>query len=118
MHFAISATWGPKDAERASLPFNFAASALEAGDTVMIMLFNDAVRIAIEGTYEKMVPVIGPPPRFAEVFAHPKAEVIVFEPCAEYRGITRDMLVRNCRFGNMNDFEAHAFLPDCKAVSF
>ena len=36
MHYAISATWGPTDTTRASLPFIFAASALQAGDTVMM----------------------------------------------------------------------------------
>ncbi len=35
MHYAISTTWGPTDVTRAALPFVFAASALQAGDTVM-----------------------------------------------------------------------------------
>ena len=39
MHFVISATIGPTDPTRAELPFIFAASALQAGDKVMIMLF-------------------------------------------------------------------------------
>ena len=36
MHFAISATWGPTDPTRSALPFIFAASALQAGDTVNV----------------------------------------------------------------------------------
>jgi tRNA 2-thiouridine synthesizing protein D len=43
MHYTLSTTWGPTDTTRASLPFIFAASALEAGDTVMIMLFHGSV---------------------------------------------------------------------------
>jgi len=41
MHYAISTTWGATDTTRASLPFIFAESALQAGDTVVI-IFNDA----------------------------------------------------------------------------
>lgn len=117
MHYAISTTWGPTDTTRASLPFIFAASALQAGDSVMIMLFHDAVTIAVQGAHEKMIP-FGPPPRFAEVFAHPRAEVLVCKPCAEARGITAGMLVENCKLGGMNDFHAHVSRPDARAVTF
>ena len=117
MHYAISTTWGPTDTTRASLPFIFAASALQAGDTAMIMLFHDAVMVAVDGAHEKMMPV-GPPARFAEVFASPKAEVVVCKPCADARGITEDTLVANCQFGGMNDFHAHVSLDNCKAVTF
>jgi tRNA 2-thiouridine synthesizing protein D len=117
MHYAISTTWGPTDSTRASLPFIFAASALQAGDTVMIMLFHDAVTIAVEGAHEKIVPV-GPPPRFEEVFSHAGAEVIVCKPCAEARGIGEGSLVANSRFGGMNDYHAHVKREDGKAVCF
>lgn len=117
MHFAISTTWGPTDTTRASLPFIFSASALQDDDTVMIMLFHDAVTIAVEGAYQKMVP-FGPPQRFEEVFSNPNAEIIVCKPCAEVRGITEMMLVSNCKMGSMNDFHAHVSRTDCKVVSF
>lgn len=117
MHFAISATWGPTDPTRASLPFIFAASALQAGDSVMIMLFHDAVTIALKGAHEKMLPV-GPPPRFAEVFAHAAAEVVVCKPCAEVRGIAEGDLIANARLGGMNEFHAHASRADSRVVSF
>jgi len=117
MHYAIATTWGPTDTTRASLPFIFAASALQAGDTVMIMLFHDAVSIAVQGVYQKMVP-FGPPPRFDEVFSHPQAEILVCKPCAEARAITADRLVTKCRFGGMNDFYAHVSRPDTRPVTF
>lgn len=117
MHFAIPTTWGPTDPTRASLPFIFAASALQAGDSVMIMLFHDAVTVAVKGAHEGMQPV-GPPPRFAEVFAHADAEVIVCKPCAEVRGISEDALVGNARMGGMNDFHAHASREDSRVVCF
>lgn len=117
MHYALSTTWGPTDTTRASLPFIFAATALEAGDTVTIMLFHDAVFAAVEGSHEKMVPC-GPPPKFAEVFANANAEIIVCEPCAGARGVTKDMLVENCRMGGMGDYHKQLARDDCKAVTF
>lgn len=117
MHYAISATWGPTDTTRASLPFIFAESALQAGDTVMIMLFHDSVTIAVKGSHEKMVPV-GPPLKFAHVLAHPNARVLVCKPCAEARGITPEMLAENCTLGGMNDYHAEVSKDDCKAVTF
>lgn len=117
MHFAISSTWGPTDTTRASLPFLFAASALQAGDSIMLMLFHDAVTIAVQGAYEKMIP-FGPPSRFVEVFSHPNAKVVVCKPCAEVRGIPENMLVANCTVGGMNDFHQHASRPDAKVVTF
>jgi hypothetical protein len=49
MHFVISGTWGPTHPTRAMLPFIFAASAVQDGDTVTLMLFHDAVLMAVDG---------------------------------------------------------------------
>src|SRR3974377_961381 len=49
MHFVISGTWGPTDPTRAMLPFIFAASAIQDNDTVTLMLFHDAVLMAVAG---------------------------------------------------------------------
>ncbi len=117
MHYAISTTWGPTAVTRAAIPFIFAASALQAGDTVMIMLFHDAVNVALDGAYEKMVP-FGPPARFAEVFSHPNATIFVCKPCAEVRGISADRLAKPAVFGGMNDLHAHASRPDANLVNF
>ena len=117
MHFAIASTWGATDTTRASLPFLLAASALHAGDSAMIMLFHDAVTIAVKGAYEKLVP-FGPPPRFTEVFSHPNAIIFVCKPCAEVRGIVADMLIAKCSMGGMNDFHQHASRADAKVVTF
>jgi tRNA 2-thiouridine synthesizing protein D len=75
MHFVISGTWGPTDPTRAMLPFIFAASAVQAGDTVTMMLFHDAVLLAVEGAGPKLVPV-GPPNRYEEVAAHPNVTLL------------------------------------------
>lgn len=117
MHYVISATWGPTDTTRAALPFIFAESALQAGDTVMIMLFHDSVTIAVDGSHQKMIPV-GPPPKFAEVLSNPNARILVCKPCAEARGITEGMLVADCKLGGMNDFHKEVSRADSKAVTF
>ncbi|WP_341939601.1 DsrE family protein [Marinimicrobium sp. C2-29] len=117
MHYAISTTWGPTDTTRASLPFIFAATALEAGDTVTIMLFHDAVTVAVKGAHEQMVPC-GPGPKFAEVFAHKNAEIIVCKPCAQVRGLDESSLIDNCRMGGMGDFYKQVARDDCKPVTF
>jgi predicted peroxiredoxin len=117
MHYAISTTWGPTDTTRASLPFIFAATALEAGDTVSIMLFHDAITVAVKGSYEKMIPC-GPPPKFDEVFSSAHAEVIVCKPCAEARGIDEAQLIENCRMGGMGYFYKQAAREDAKIITF
>lgn len=117
MHYVISATWGPTDVTRAALPFIFAASALQAGDTVMLMLFHDAVTIAVDGTHQKMIP-FGPPAKFTEVFSSPNAKVLVCKPCAEVRSINEAMLVKNAAFGGMNDLHQDVSRADAKFISF
>lgn len=117
MHYVISTTWGPTDPTRAAIPFVFAATALQAGDTVMLMLFHDAVGVALAGAHPRLVP-FGPPARFAEVFAHAAAEVRVCQPCAEVRGISEGMLVAGARFGGMADLHAHAARADARLVNF
>jgi tRNA 2-thiouridine synthesizing protein D len=74
MHFVISGTWGPTDPTRAMLPFIFAASAVQDGDSVTLMLFHDAVLMAVDGAGAKLVPV-GPPNRYEEVASHPNVIV-------------------------------------------
>ncbi len=117
MHYVISTTWGPTDVTRAALPFVFADSALQAGDTVIIMLFHDAVTIALNGAHQKMIP-FGPPAKFADIFSNAKAEVLVCKPCAEIRSIKEDMLVNNASFGGMNDLHQHTSRSDAKFIAF
>jgi len=117
MHYAISTTWGPSDTTRAGIPFIFASTALNAGDTVTLILFHDAVTIAQAGAHEYIVPC-GPPAKFAQVFAHENADVIVCRPCAQVRGITEDQLVANSRMGGMDDFYQAVAREDCKPITF
>ena len=117
MYFAISATTGPTDPTRAELPFIFAASALQAGDKVMIMLFHDAVHMATKDTSNKIIP-FGPPKRFDEVLNHTDSEILVCGPCVDVRHIPSVSLDPRIKIGGMNDFHTAATRDNARVVSF
>ncbi|WFU44804.1 DsrE family protein [Bradyrhizobium sp. CB82] len=117
MHFAISATYGPTDPTRAMLPFLFAASAVQNGDSVTLMLFADAVFVAVEGAGAKLVPV-GPPNRYEEITAHPNVMLMACKPCVEARGLAASALDKRVKLAGMNEFHAAAKQPDARVVNF
>jgi tRNA 2-thiouridine synthesizing protein D len=117
MHFVISATYGPTDPTRAMLPFIFAATALQDGDKVTLMLFADSVFTAVDGAASKLVPV-GPPNKYEDVVAHANATVFVCKPCLEARGISGTSLDRRVRLGGMNDFHAASKEAEAKIINF
>jgi sulfur relay (sulfurtransferase) complex TusBCD TusD component (DsrE family) len=75
------------------LPFIFAASALQEGDSVTLMLFHDAVLLAVDGVGARLVPV-GPPNRYEETAAHPKATLWACRPCVDARRLSSSSLDR------------------------
>ena len=113
MHFVISGTWGPTDPTRAMLPFIFAASAVQGGDTVTLMLFHDAVLMAVDGAGAKLVPV-GPPNRYEEVVSHPNMILWACRPCVDARGLALPSLDQRVKLGGMNEFHAAAKQPELK----
>ena len=117
MHWVISGTWGPTDPTRAMLPFLFAASAVQAGDSVTLMLFHDAVFMAVDGAGKTLVPV-GPPNRYEEIASHAKVTLWACKPCVEARGLAASSLDPRIKLGGMNDFHAAAKAADTKVVSF
>jgi predicted peroxiredoxin len=117
MHFVISGTSGPTDPTRAMLPFIFAASALQAGDRVTLMLFHDAVLMAVDGAGAKLVPV-GPPNRYEEVTGHANAAIWACKPCVDARGLAPATLDKRVKLGGMNEFHAAAKDPDARVVGF
>jgi sulfur relay (sulfurtransferase) complex TusBCD TusD component (DsrE family) len=117
MHFALSDTWGPTDPTRAMLPFIFAASAVQEGDTVTMMLFHDAVFMAVEGAGAKLVPV-GPPNRYEEVAAHPNVALWACRPCVDARGLSHSSLDKRIKLGGMNEFHAATKRADTRVISF
>ena len=117
MDWVISGSFGPTDPTRAMLPFLFAASALQAGDTVSLMLFHDAVLMAVDGIGRTLVP-FGPPNRYEEIASHPEVTLWACRPCVESRGLPASSLDRRVKLGGMNDFHAAAKGPNAKVVSF
>ena len=117
MHFAISATYGPTDPTRAMLPFIFAASAVQAGDQVTLMLFADSVLMAVEGAGAKLVPV-GPPNRYEEIAEHPNVTLMACKPCVDARGLGASALDKRVKLGGMNEFHVAAKQADARVVNF
>lgn len=116
MHFVISATYGPTDPTRAMLPFVFAASALQAGDGVTLMLFHDAVLLAVEGAGARLVPV-GPPNRYEEIAGNAKATLYACRPCVDARGLPTGSLDRRVKLAGMNEFHAAAREANTQVLS-
>ena len=116
MHFVISTSWGPTDPTRAMLPFLFAASAVQDGDLVTLMLFHDSVHMAVKGAGAKLVPV-GPPNRYEEVASHPNVTLWACRPCVEARGLPAEALDPRVKLGGMNEFHAAAKQPDARIIS-
>jgi predicted peroxiredoxin len=116
-HFVISATYGPTDPTRAMLPFIFAASAVQSGDHVTLMLFADSVLVAVEGAGAKLVPV-GPPNRYEEVASHPNVTLMACKPCVDARGLSASVLDKRVKLAGMNEFHAAAKQPDARVVNF
>ena len=85
------------------LPFLFAASAVQAGDSVTWMLFHDAVLMAVDGVGKTLVA------RQVTLWACP--------PASEALGLAAGSLDRRVKPGGMNDFQAAAKGPEAKVVS-
>ena len=117
MRFFISATYGPTDPTRGMLPFIFAASAVQSGDQVTLMLFADSVLMAVEGSAAKLVSV-GPPNRCEEVASHPNVTLMVCKPCVDARGLNTATLDKRIKLAGMNEFHAAATQPDARIVNF
>ena len=117
MNWVISGSSGPTDPTRAMLPFLFAASALQSGDSVTLMLFHDAVLMAVQDVGKTLVPV-GPPNRYEEIASNPKVTLWACRPCVEARGLVASSLDHRVKLGGMNDFYAAAKTPDTKVASF
>jgi predicted peroxiredoxin len=117
MNWAISGSWGPTDPTRAMLPFLFAASALQSGDNVTLMLFHDAVLIAFQGVGKTLIP-IGPPNRYEEIASNAKVTLWACRPCVEARGLVASSLDQRVKLGGMSDFYAASKTPDTKVANF
>jgi sulfur relay (sulfurtransferase) complex TusBCD TusD component (DsrE family) len=99
------------------LPFIFAATALQDGGKVTLMLFADSVFAGVEGSAAKLVPV-GPPNKYEDVVSNPNGTVLVCKPCLEARGLDAASLDKRVRLGGMNDFHAATKSADARVINF
>lgn len=99
------------------MPFVFAASAVQDGDRVTLMLFADAVFAAVEGAGAKLVPV-GPPNRYEEIASHPNVTLMACKPCVDARGLGASALDKRVKLAGMNEFHAAAKQPDARVLNF
>ena len=99
------------------LPFIFAASAVQSGDHVTLMLFADSVFMAVEGAGAKLVPV-GPPNRYEEIAGHPNVTLLACKPCVDACGLTAEVLDKRIKLARMNELHAAAKQPDTRVVNF
>jgi sulfur relay (sulfurtransferase) complex TusBCD TusD component (DsrE family) len=82
-----------------------------------MMLFADAVLMAVEGTGARLTPV-GPPNRYEEIAGQPSVTLIACEPCFEARGLNASVLDKRVTLAGMNEFHAAAKEPDARVVNF
>lgn len=99
------------------LPFIFAATALQDGDKVTLMLFADSVFTAVDGAAGKLVPV-GSLNKYEDVVNHANATVFVCQICLEARGLNGSSLDKRTKLGGMNDFHAAAKDADARVINF
>ena len=107
MHWVISGSFGPTDPTRAMLPFLFAASAVQAGDSVTLMLFHDAVLMAVVAS-GRPSRRLARPTATKRSLATPRVTLWACRPCVEARGLPAASLDRRFKLGGMNDFHAAA----------
>ena len=81
------------------------------------MLFHDAVLMAVQDAGSRLIPV-GPPNRYEEIAADPRAAVWARRPCVEARGLVPVSLDFRVRLGGMNEFHAAAKRTDAKESAF
>ena len=108
MHLVLEMTWGPTDPTRATVPFLHAKAAREQGDRVTLMLFHDAVALAIPGVASG-VKACGPPevaPVIEQLANDNQVDLLVCRPCAEIRAYTEDQLADGFRMATIGEFHA------------
>ena len=105
MHFVISATYGPTDPTRAMLPFIFAASAVQSGDHVTLMLF------AMPCSWRLRAPV-------PSWYQSARPTDMKRLRATDARGLTAEVLDKRIKLAGMNELHAAAKQPDARVVNF
>lgn len=101
----VHTTWGPTDPTRAGLAFTYAMAAKAEDLDVTMFLFHDAVLLAKNKMYPKVIPV-GPPPLTASIdfLVGENVKIYVCKPCFELRGLSEDDLIPTAELKGMDFF--------------
>src|SRR4029077_110390 len=75
-----------------------------------LMLFHDAVLMAVDGAGAKLV-LVGPPNRYEEVASHSNVILWACRPCVDARGLAPSSLDHRVKLAGMNEFHAAAKQP-------
>jgi len=113
----VHTTWGPTDPTRAGLAFAYAMMATKQGMEVTLFLFHDAVLLARQEMYTKVIP-IGPPPLkdCMDFLLEQKVKIYVCKPCFEFRGMSTEDLIKTAELKGMDYFAELA--KNSKVVNF
>ena len=92
----VIATQGPKDPERACLPFVMANAALAMDTQAVVILQDAAVTLAKKGCYEHVfAPGLPSLKELVDSFIELGGSLLVCLSCINERKITKEMLVEN-----------------------
>ncbi len=113
----IHTTWGPTDPTRAGLAVTCALMSEAEGLDVTMFLFHDAVFLANQTMYPKLIP-IGPPPVSGsiEYLIEQDVKIYVCKPCYEFRGLSVEDLIPNAELKGMELFVE--LVKSSKVISF
>ncbi len=101
----VHTSWGPTDPTRAGLAFTYAMAAKADGLDVTMFLFHDAVLLAKNKMYPKVIPV-GPPPLTASIdfLVDENVKIYVCKPCFELRGLSVEDMIPTAELKGMDLF--------------
>lgn len=110
MSYLINSSFGPKDLERATVPFILACSAANKA-TTKVFLTGDALNLVVKGranglTAEGYTPV----KNYIDEFVGKGGKIWICRVCAGVMGVTEDDLVEGAALGGAPD--TIAFLDD------
>lgn len=107
MSYLVNSSFGPKDLERATVPFILACSAANRG-AARVFLTGDALNLVVKGGADGLVAEgYSPVAKFIEEFVEKGGLILVCKVCAGVMNITQDDLINGAEIGgapNTMDF--------------
>ncbi|MFN4262502.1 MAG: DsrE family protein [Thioalkalivibrionaceae bacterium] len=105
MRFIVAVSAGTDDPTRASLGMIAAKVAKDQGHDVTVWLQGEAVHIARQSVYDKIVGHNMPPMKnMVDALVEAQVPFLVCEACGRGRGIAESDLLPNARYAGMGDY--------------